>query len=153
MELNGANDLVPPQCQAIMRLHKMLLDGTIGEHAEFALQSDRRLKDQHQRLRSCDDSFGALLASYSAAARQDTENPALKSPLTPYTEYLDCIGNALCPKALVEWKTCMASVMTGEKYMQECALTKRLLERCLRSKSEELLQGSQPQVFRPNATP
>ncbi|CEG45333.1 uncharacterized protein PHALS_01637 [Plasmopara halstedii] len=150
MHENDAHDLSPPQCSSAMRLHEMLLEGNLGEYAEHALQSSRHFKDQYQSLRACDDYYDALVNSNNnVAASQDRK----KAAWTSYSAYLDCIGKALCEKPLLEWKACISSVKIGKKHIQECAQTKRLLERCLRSKSEEILRASQPQVFRPNAVP
>ncbi|KAG6586696.1 FK506-binding protein 4 [Phytophthora cinnamomi] len=37
--------------------------------------------------------------------------------------------------------------------IRQCAQLKTLLERCMRSKTEDLVKASQPQVFRPSAVP
>ncbi|KAG6976221.1 hypothetical protein JG688_00001565 [Phytophthora aleatoria] len=133
----------------------MLLNGTIGEDGVLALESDRRLGDKYRGLRSCDEQFNALVNGDKAASQEGSKDTDTvpKPPQMVYTEYLNCTGTALCEKPLLELKSCINSVLTGHKNIGDCAQTKRLLERCMRSKSEELLQASQPQVFRPHATP
>ncbi|KAI9997652.1 hypothetical protein PInf_001583 [Phytophthora infestans] len=145
-------DIAPPQFNSTLRLHEMLLNGTIGESGVLALESDRRLGDKYRALRSCDEQFNELINSGSAASQEDAKD-AGADPKMVYTEYLNCTGTALCEKPLLELKSCINSVMREEKHIRDCAQTRRLLERCMRSKSEELLQASQPQVFRPKATP
>ncbi|ETL43624.1 hypothetical protein, variant, partial [Phytophthora nicotianae] len=148
-------DIAPPQCLSTVRLHEMLLDGTIGERGVLALESDRRLSGKYRGLRSCDEQFTALVNGDSASSQdgpKDTD-AAPKPPQMLYGEYLNCTGTALCEEPILEWKACISSVLAGQKHIRDCAQTKRHLERCMRSKSEELLRASQPQVFRPKATP
>ncbi|KAG4060885.1 hypothetical protein PC123_g4235 [Phytophthora cactorum] len=151
----NVEDIAPPQCLSTVRLHEMLLNGTIGEDGVLALESDRRLGDKYRGLRSCDEQFNALVNGDKAASQEGSKDTDTvpKPPQMVYTEYLNCTGTALCEKPLLELKSCINSVLAGHRNIGDCAQTKRLLERCMRSKSEELLQASQPQVFRPHATP
>ncbi|KAF1775745.1 Peptidase M14, carboxypeptidase A [Phytophthora cactorum] len=146
----NVEDIAPPQC-----LSTMLLNGTIGEDGVLALESDRRLGDKYRGLRSCDEQFNALVNGDKSASQEGSKDTDTvpKPPQMVYTEYLNCTGTALCEKPLLELKSCINSVLAGHRNIGDCAQTKRLLERCMRSKSEELLQASQPQVFRPHATP
>ncbi|KAG2789358.1 hypothetical protein PC129_g809 [Phytophthora cactorum] len=151
----NVEDIAPPQCLSTVRLHEMLLNGTIGEDGVLALESDRRLGDKYRGLRSCDEQFNALVNGDKSASQEGSKDTDTvpKPPQMVYTEYLNCTGTALCEKPLLELKSCINSVLAGHRNIGDCAQTKRLLERCMRSKSEELLQASQPQVFRPHATP
>ncbi|RLN75131.1 hypothetical protein BBJ28_00011876 [Nothophytophthora sp. Chile5] len=137
----------------------MLRDGTLGEREQRALDTDRRVAMQYRRLRSCDGALEAMMSIERPAGEgEEAEAPgaaraANKTPKLLYAEYLYCASAALCEKPLVEWGVCVKAVGEQKKDMKECAQAKRLLERCLRGKTEHLLRGSQPQVFRPNATP
>ncbi|KAG7389310.1 hypothetical protein PHYPSEUDO_010645 [Phytophthora pseudosyringae] len=135
----------------------MLLDGTFGEREVLALKTNRRLGGKYRGLRTCDAQFDAMADRGKAVSSQDdassTDAAPQKPPQLLYAEYLYCTSGVLCEKPLLEWATCVKSVQTQEKDIGDCAQAKRLLERCLRGKSEELLKASQPQVFRPSATP
>ncbi|GMF12769.1 unnamed protein product [Phytophthora lilii] len=136
---------------------QMLLDGTLGDREVQALEADRRLGNKYRGLRSCDEQFNAILNMGQPGAKPedatDTDAAPQKPPQLVYAEYLYCASGALCQKPLMEWAECVQSLQTQQKQIGECAQAKRLLERCLRGKTEELLQASQPQVFRPSATP
>lgn len=136
---------------------QMLLDGTLGEREVRALETDRRLSGKYRGLRTCDGAFNAMLNVGMPRANQKdaigTDAAPQKPPQLLYAEYLYCASGALCEKPLLEWGACVASLETQQKEIGHCAQTKRLLERCLRGKTEELLKTSQPQVFRPSATP
>ncbi|KAG7398767.1 hypothetical protein PHYBOEH_010510 [Phytophthora boehmeriae] len=147
------NDPNLPQCLSTVRLHEMLLDGTLGEREVRALEMDLRLGWKYRSFRSCDDAFRALVGlSQRQGDATDTDQAPEKPPQLLYAEYLYCTSGVLCEKSLQEWGACVKSLQTGEKEIGECAQAKRLLERCLRGKTEELLRASQPQVFRPNST-
>ncbi|KAF4323398.1 hypothetical protein BBO99_00003150 [Phytophthora kernoviae] len=147
------NDPNLPQCLSTVRLHGMLLDGTLGERAVHALETDLRLGWKYRNFRSCDDAFRALLGTGQRQGdATDADQAPEKPPQLLYAEYLYCTSGVLCEKPLQEWSACVKSLQNGQKEIEECAPTKRLLERCLRGKTEELLRASQPQVFRPSAT-
>ncbi|GMF49155.1 unnamed protein product [Phytophthora fragariaefolia] len=117
-------------------------------------QSSRSVFGQYRGLRSCDGAFNALLnMAKDAEDASDTDAAPQKPPQLLYAEYMYCTGNALCQKPLVDWAVCVKSVQTEQRDIKDCALAKRLLERCLHGKTEELLKASQPQVFRPSAAP
>lgn len=125
----------------------MLLNGTIDEHAQIALVLDRRHRAQYEGLRRCDDAFRALVSIGDPQQQQGADGAAPKAPEVLYTEYLHCASTTLCPSALHEWYACVAQVRDGKKEFEDCAQSKRLLERCLRGEAATLLRGSQPDVF------
>ena len=137
----------------------MLLDGTLLREREvLALQSNRRLRGKYQALRACDAAFNAMLDVRKPAAEPTTTDDASvsdtrppKRPQVVYAEYVGCVGRALCEQPLLQWVSCVQSVREEQKEIGDCAMAKRMLERCLRSETEELLRASQPQVFRPSA--
>lgn len=138
----------------------MLLDGTLGEHEVLALQTDRRLHRKYQALRSCDEAFHAMMDAAKSGGKLTSTNQEDATPLNTrpqkqpqliYAEYMGCVGRALCEQSLLQWGACVQSVREQQKEIGDCAMAKRLLERCLRGKTEELLRASQPQVFRPGA--
>ena len=140
----------------------MLLDGTLLREREvLALQSNRRLRGKYQALRACDAAFNAMLDVRKPAAEPTTTtDDATASDIRPqkrpqlvYAEYVGCVGRALCEQPLLQWVACVQSVREQQKEIRDCAMAKRMLERCLRGETEELLRASQPQVFRPSAAP
>ncbi|CAI5724005.1 unnamed protein product [Peronospora effusa] len=147
------NDASMPQCTSTVRLHEMLLDGTLGEHEDRALMADRRLNGKYRGLRSCDKAFNAILnmktPNINSADSSDTD---AKPPQVLYAEYLDCVSGMLCEKSYHEWGTCVELVQKQQQDIRHCARPKRMLERCLRGETEKLLRASQPQVFRPNGS-
>ncbi|KAL3672085.1 hypothetical protein V7S43_002749 [Phytophthora oleae] len=141
-----------PQCISTVRLHQMILDGLFEERELLAMATDRRVGPKYQRLRACDDHINAM-RERGKAAEGGADPATLKPPELLYAQYIECTSSSLCRKSLVEWANCMQAVKTQHKPIGECALLKRLLERCMRDTTEELLKTSQPEVFRPSATP
>ncbi|CAH0479652.1 unnamed protein product [Peronospora belbahrii] len=150
------NDAILPQCMSTMRLHEMLLDGTLGESEDHALMTDRRLSGKYQGLRSCDKAFNALLNTDKLNANLDDSSSTGATSHKPsqvlYAEYLNCVSRALCKRPLLEWVGCRQSAQKQQQDIRRCERATRMLERCLRGKTEELLKASQPQVFRPSAS-
>ncbi|POM57463.1 Hypothetical protein PHPALM_38022 [Phytophthora palmivora] len=146
---DSADPRIPRHAQSS---RSMLLDGTLGEREVRALETDRRLSAKYRGLRSCDEQFYAMINMSKTVAGTDSDSAPQKPPQQLYAEYASCVSGSLCEKPLLEWTACINLVQTQKKDIGQCALAKRMLERCLRSKSEELLKASQPQVFRPNAT-
>uniref|UniRef100_A0AAV1UGR1 COX assembly mitochondrial protein n=1 Tax=Peronospora matthiolae TaxID=2874970 RepID=A0AAV1UGR1_9STRA len=150
-----------PQCMSTVRFHEMLLDDTLGEREVLALETDRRLGGKYRALRSCDEAFHAMLdvdtpigkppTIHQEDATDSDARPQKKRPQLIYAEYMSCAGRALCEQSLLQWAACVQSVREQKKEIRECAMAKRMLERCLRGETEELLKISQPQVFRPSA--
>uniref|UniRef100_M4BDM9 Uncharacterized protein n=1 Tax=Hyaloperonospora arabidopsidis (strain Emoy2) TaxID=559515 RepID=M4BDM9_HYAAE len=148
-------------CLPLLFCIQMLLDDTLGEREVLALETDRRLGGKYQALRSCDEAFHAMLDVNKPIGKPPTTNqdgttdsdarPQKKWPQLIYAEYMSCAGRALCEQSLLQWGACVQSVREQQKEIRECAMAKRMLERCLRGKTEELLKASQPQVFRPSA--
>jgi hypothetical protein len=135
----------------------MLLDGTLGESEVLALETSRQLGGKYRGLRRCDGAFNAMLHMAQPGAPQedatDTDAAPAKPPQLLYAEYLYCVSGELCQQPLMAWGACIKSLETQPNEIGRCAQAKRLLERCLRGETDELLQASQPQVFRPSAAP
>ncbi|TYZ60985.1 hypothetical protein PybrP1_005340 [[Pythium] brassicae (nom. inval.)] len=141
-----------PQCMPLMRLHELLLNGTLGEQAQHALEHDKRHSAQYEALRRCDGAFRALEAAsdpqqQQQAAADGDGSEAPKTPEALYAEYVQCTSSALCPSALHEWRACAQQPRGDLQALERCAVAKRLLERCLRGEARSLLRASQPDVF------
>ncbi|KAG1703772.1 hypothetical protein DVH05_006787 [Phytophthora capsici] len=130
----------------------MILDGLLEEGELLAMATDKHVGPKYRGLRACDAHINAM-RERGKAAEGGADPKTLPPPQLLYAKYLDCSSKVLCQKSLVEWATCMEAVKTKQKPIKECALFKRLLERCMRDSTEELLRSSQPEVFRPNAAP
>lgn len=124
-------------------------EGSLDPQAVDAAARDAKLGAQFQRFLGCGEAFermveaaGATPAGRAAAQAQD--------PRALYTQYLHCVGGAVCEQALQGWYACLRGAPDKRKAFADCKRTRRMLERCLRAKTEDLLRASQPDVFRPS---
>lgn len=99
-------------------------------------------------LRSCDGAFNALQHMHASQSPEEQQEQTQRMPKL-YLEYTHCATSALCPSALEEWSACLLSVKDRPSELDKCTLSKKLLERCMRGETQQLLRASQPQVFRP----
>ncbi|KAJ8561753.1 hypothetical protein ON010_g7927 [Phytophthora cinnamomi] len=129
-----------------------LNEGVLKEHEVRALETNRRLSGTYRGLRSCDGRFNAMVER-GRAEGEGADPASLPAPELLYAEYITCASEALCEQALTKWSTCLESVQREKTDIRQCAQLKTLLERCMRSKTEDLVKASQPQVFRPSAVP
>lgn len=125
----------------------MLQNGALDEKAQIALVLDSRHRAQHEGLRRCDGAFRALVTAGDPQAQGGDGGAAPKAPEVLYSEYLQCTSAALCPSALHAWLGCVQQARGEQTSLEGCAVTKRLLERCLRGEAQSLLRASQPDVF------
>lgn len=140
----------------------MVTDGTLPPEALDALASDKRMGGQYAAFRSCDGAFSSMLSIAQQQQQQarrrhqheqheaqhgDTAGDKQVDPRALYTQYLHCVGSAVCEPALRSWYACLREARDKKTAFADCKTTKKLLERCMRSKTEDLLRASQPDVF------
>lgn len=131
---------------------KALHDGLFKEEDVIALETNRRLSGKYRGLRACEGRFDAMLER--GKAEEEGADPAtLPASEVLYAEYITCASGALCEKSMLRWTSCLESVQAEKKSYRECDHVKKLLERCMRSTTEDLLKAAQPKVFRPSAAP
>lgn len=129
----------------------MVTNGTLTPTALEALEVDPRVGEQYSAFRTCDAAFAAMLAvaqPRQSGEETDDGKPAA-NPKALYTKYLHCVGSAVCEPALQSWYSCLREARDKKRAFDSCRMTKRLVERCIRGRTEELLRASQPDVFRP----
>ncbi|KAE9362352.1 hypothetical protein PF008_g154 [Phytophthora fragariae] len=141
-----------PSCFTTVRFIQAIWDGDAKEEDVLALETNRHLSGMYRNLRSCDSRFNAM------RERGDAEDAGVDPVTLPvasqlYAEFITCAGGALCEKATTAWTTCVESVQTQNKSIRDCDHVKKLMERCMSSKTEDLLKGLQPQIYRPSAAP
>lgn len=138
----------------------MALDGSLPPEALDAAASDSRVGRQYAALRSCDSAFRSMLSVAQQQQQQrqgsrrhereqdeDAAEAPAADPRALYTQYLHCAGSALCEPALRSWYACLREARDKKTAFAECKTTRRLLERCMRAETEDLLRASQPDVF------
>jgi hypothetical protein len=138
---------------------QMALDGTLSPEALHAAASDSRVGGQYAALRSCDGAFRAMLSvaqqqqqgyrrhQHEQEQDEDAAETRTADPRALYTQYLHCAGSAVCEPALRSWYACLREARDKKTAFAECKTTRKLLERCMRAKTEDLLRASQPDVF------
>lgn len=123
-------------------------DGSISDLQEHALATDTHMGRSYAALRSCDEAFDALQQMHQSQSPEEQRQQHKRMPKL-YLDYTHCATSALCPSALEEWSACLLSVEDRPSELAKCKLSKKLLERCMRGETQQMLRASQPQVFRP----
>ncbi|DBA01003.1 TPA: hypothetical protein N0F65_006264 [Lagenidium giganteum] len=135
-----------PQCNSLLRFHELILEGKVDTEA---LEANHRVSNQYKALRQCDGTFRRLFG------QEENEEADGKSHEEKYMEHMYCVSSATCAPALKEWTWCLqqaTSNPTNQALLEDCDQKRRLLDRCLKTETQIMVQASVPNVFQASRT-